>query len=142
MPFYVDNFVGATTGLTAEEVGAYIRLLCAMWNTEDGGLDTARLARVAGVTEYRWGKIRPTIEHFLQINSLKTYQKRLTVEIVKADALIQQRSEAGKASARAKALKRLEAGPTPVDPPLQRDINENSTAPLPPRANKTPTYKS
>ena len=47
--FYADDFLGGTCDMTAEEVGAYIRLLCHQWNK--GGIpnDPERLARMAGV---------------------------------------------------------------------------------------------
>lgn len=46
--FYADDFLAGTMDLSAEEVGAYIRLLCHQWNR--GGLtaDSARLNRLAG----------------------------------------------------------------------------------------------
>ena len=47
--FYADDFLGGTCDMTAEEVGAYIRLLCHQWNK--GGIpnDPERLSRMAGV---------------------------------------------------------------------------------------------
>jgi uncharacterized protein YdaU (DUF1376 family) len=46
--FYSDDFLGGTGEMTAEEVGAYIRLLCHQWNK--GGLpnDDVRLSLMAG----------------------------------------------------------------------------------------------
>lgn len=46
---YADDFLGGTADMSAEEVGAYIRLLCHQWNK--GGLpnDPDRLAKMAGL---------------------------------------------------------------------------------------------
>lgn len=46
--FYPEDFLGGTSDMTSEEVGAYIRLLCNQWSK--GGLpaDDVRLAIMAG----------------------------------------------------------------------------------------------
>ena len=46
--FYADDFLGGTSDMTTEEVGAYIRLLCNQWTK--GGLpdDDTRLVIMAG----------------------------------------------------------------------------------------------
>ena len=48
-PLYADDFLSGTAEMSAEEVGAYIRLLCHQW--AKGGLpnDEPRLARMAGL---------------------------------------------------------------------------------------------
>lgn len=48
-PLYADDFLAGTSEMSAEEVGAYIRLLCQQWTK--GGLpnDPDRLARMAGL---------------------------------------------------------------------------------------------
>lgn len=48
-PLYADDFLSGTADMSAEEVGAYIRLLCHQW--AKGGLpnDEPRLARMAGL---------------------------------------------------------------------------------------------
>ena len=50
MPVRVAEFVADTAHFTAEQTGAYFRLLCAMWR-QGGSLsdDKAKLARTAGV---------------------------------------------------------------------------------------------
>lgn len=49
--FYADDFIGGTVDMKAEEVGAYIRLLCHQWTR--GGLvnDLSRLVIVTGCNE-------------------------------------------------------------------------------------------
>ncbi len=49
--FYADDFLAGTIDMSAEEVGAYIRLLCHQWTRgEIPATDPAKLARIAGVT--------------------------------------------------------------------------------------------
>lgn len=47
--FYADDFLAGTSDMTAEEVGAYIRLLCHQWSK--GGIpnDEERAGRMAGL---------------------------------------------------------------------------------------------
>jgi len=48
--FYPDDFIGGTVGMTAAEVGAYIRLLCFAWGNGFIPSDSCALKRVAGIT--------------------------------------------------------------------------------------------
>lgn len=63
-PFYAGDFVRDTGHLSACEVGAYLRLLCASWST--GGLpdDDARLARLAGMTPDEWARAALMVRPF------------------------------------------------------------------------------
>lgn len=53
-PLYIDDFIGGTVDLSAEEAGQYIRLLCYQWGNGFIPDDPAKLARIAGshVGEY------------------------------------------------------------------------------------------
>ena len=46
--FYADDFIGGTVDLDAEQVGAYIRLLCYQWNKGAIPDGTAIVNRIAG----------------------------------------------------------------------------------------------
>lgn len=47
--FYADDFIGGTCDLSAEEVGAYIRLLCYQWNKGAVPIaEPSKLSRIAG----------------------------------------------------------------------------------------------
>ena len=48
---YTDDFLGGTADMTAEEVGAYIRLLCHQWNKGFIPNDDVRLMTMAGLTQ-------------------------------------------------------------------------------------------
>lgn len=47
-PLYIDDFIGGTVDLSAEEAGQYIRLLCYQWGNGFVPNDPAKLARIAG----------------------------------------------------------------------------------------------
>jgi len=53
--FYPDDFIGGTVGMSAEEVGHYIRLLCFQWSHGKLSSDELTLERIAG------GKISDTV---------------------------------------------------------------------------------
>ena len=46
--FYADDFLGGTVDLSAEDVGAYIRLICFQWNRGELPKDSTAIDRVAG----------------------------------------------------------------------------------------------
>lgn len=46
--FYADDFIGGTVDLSAEEVGAYIRLLCFQWGRGKAPVSKEAIDRVAG----------------------------------------------------------------------------------------------
>jgi uncharacterized protein YdaU (DUF1376 family) len=46
--FYPDDFIGGTVDLTAEDVGAYIRLLCYQWSRGEIPESSVAVNRVAG----------------------------------------------------------------------------------------------
>ena len=66
MPLDVDGFGGQTDHLTAEETGAFIRLLLSMWR--NGGSvpnDDKDFARVTRVAPRRWSRVKARLLPFL-----------------------------------------------------------------------------
>lgn len=65
MPFYIGDYMAATTGLSTEQHGAYMLLLFAYWDKE-GPLtdDDAAFAQITRLTRGRWIKNRPILERF------------------------------------------------------------------------------
>lgn len=87
MKFYPSDFAGDTLRLTAEEVGAYMLLLIAMWNAK-GSLpdDPTLLARIARVTPAKWERISPNLEvYWTHDEEGRISQKRLTAELQNAE---------------------------------------------------------
>jgi len=80
MPLFVDAFVADTMHLSAEEIGAYMLLLMAMWR-HGGELadDDKQLARVTKLTLAQWKRVRPKLP-LLHFESEKVTQKRLKKE--------------------------------------------------------------
>src|SRR5260370_7090466 len=81
LPFFpvaTDALIADTVHMSAEEFGAYVRILCAMWRSR-GFLDDARghLARIAGIGPKRWGTVGPTVMAFMQVEGGKVSQTRL-----------------------------------------------------------------
>ena len=106
MQLYVADYLGDTRHLTTEQHGAYLLLLMTMWRS-DGVLsdDPAKLARIAGLTVARWNKISDDVLAFFTPCDGGFTQGRLVAELTIADEKSEKRSLAGKAGARAKALK-------------------------------------
>lgn len=66
MRFYVDSYLKNTLGLSFEEQGAYMRLLCAMW--KHGGRiadDDVIISRALPMHINKWWKVKPAIMPFL-----------------------------------------------------------------------------
>jgi uncharacterized protein YdaU (DUF1376 family) len=85
MPLFVADYLADTTDLTAEEHGAYMLLLMALWR-QDGRLENSphRLARTAKVPADRWPDVWAAIERFFDVNPQAITQGRLIKELDKA----------------------------------------------------------
>ena len=119
--FYPDDFIGGTCDLSAEEVGAYIRLLCYQWSR--GGIpdDPLKLARIAGAN------VTPdTLQKFPDGKNA-----RLEFEREKQAEYRAKQSAKGQASAKA----RFNRGSTVVqpsgEPQWQPEANSPSPSPSP-----------
>ena len=116
MPLWTDAYIGDTQHLTNEEHGVYLRLLMFAWRTQDCSLpnDDKRLAIMVGVTGGKWAKLKPTIMEFWALDGDVWRQKKLTKERAYAEKMRAQKVAAGRASAKAKALKDNDAELTAV----------------------------
>lgn len=82
-PLWVDAFQRDTQHLQADEVGAYMLILMAMWTREtcDFPDDDPRLARVSRVSVRLWkSRIGPIIREFLVSENGALFSKRLREE--------------------------------------------------------------
>ena len=97
MPVKVDALLADTQHMTAEEFGAYCRLLFTMW-LQRGRLpdDRRELMRIAGVHPPRWSRIAETVMRPMTVAGGQISQKRLTVTWQEVIATQQRRSEAAK----------------------------------------------
>lgn len=77
MPVFTDALLGDTEDLSAEEFGAYCRILFVTWRNNGAPLeaDDIRLARIAKVTPRRWKAMRPVLERFFDLTDGRWRQK-------------------------------------------------------------------
>lgn len=107
-PFYVDDFAASAVveAMTAEQVGAYILLLCKAWGqTPPGSLvsDDAILARWARLDRARWDDIKlGVLSAFTLRADGRYYQRRMEEEYRKLTKKMSVRSKAGAAGALAR----------------------------------------
>jgi uncharacterized protein YdaU (DUF1376 family) len=107
MPLLTDAYIADTQHLTNEEHGIYLRLLMFAWRTKSCSLqnDDRRLATMVGVTPNKWAKLKPIIMEFWTLVDDAWVQKKLTSQRAFVEKSRKQKSNAGKASAKAKSLK-------------------------------------
>lgn len=110
MPVKTDALLGDTGHMSAEEFGAYCRLLFTMWRHKARLPDDAKeLARIAGVTQKRWAAISGVVMRPMTVAGGVISQKRLTStwldveELRKKRALAANKRWASKADANAYA---------------------------------------
>ena len=95
-PLWVDAFLRDTTHLEADEIGAYLLLLMAMWIRESCDLpdDDARLARVSRVSTRLWkSRVGPAIRPMLSTGDGVVFSKRLREEATYVERQVQQQSD-------------------------------------------------
>ena len=134
--FYADDFIAGTADMSAEEVGAFIRLLCHQWSKGSIPADEDRSGRIAGLLgspslRYVMAKFSPCVDGQLRNNRL---------ELVRAESAKYRAKqvESGKAG----ASKRWSNPQNPSDPnrvPMPTPL----PTPLPtPMANQCPQDSS
>lgn len=108
LPLFVDDYEGATTHLTLEEDGAYMRLLRLCWRTPRCTIpdEPEWIMRRLRVDRGTFDRIvAPLIDEFFKRSRGRIYQKRLLQEFAYAVDRQTKRKEAGKKGGRAKAQK-------------------------------------
>lgn len=145
LPLWTDNLIGATTHLTTEEFGAYVKLLICSWRSSSCDLpkNDILLARYAGVTRRRWAAMSGIILAFFYVverhGELRIRQNRLREEKV----FLITRSRKQSRNAKARWLKNNNSGhasgyatsmpdacqtdapiPTPIPTPISKDIKK------------------
>lgn len=105
MPLWVGDYRADTTGLNAEEHGAYLLLIMHYWTNGPPPDDDKRLSRIAVSTMTRWKKLRPILSPFFKISRGVWRHDRIEVEIARAERF----SERAKAGANARWNKELHA---------------------------------
>lgn len=101
MPLYVYDFLGSTAHLALDQQAAYLRLLMYAWKKNgDVPADERSLLAITSMRRGRWKNAKDNILAFFYMSENGTLrQRRLDRELVRAQTMLNQRSEAGKASA-------------------------------------------
>ena len=115
MPLNVADYLKDTRHLSTREHGAYLLLLMHAW-TSDGELpaDEVRLARITSLTPKEWRFSREIILDFFVLVENSYRHNRIDAELARADEFIEQKREAGKASAAARAQRSFNGRSTGV----------------------------
>ena len=130
MPFFVKDYMAATTDLSIEEHGAYTMLLFSMWQA--GGslpVDHERLSRLCRMSRKRWDMTWALLARFFAVSAdgLTFTQRRLASEMEKAQARRAKAAESGRRSGEARRERTLNDRSTDVQPPFELTMNDRST---------------
>ncbi len=99
MPFYVGDYLAATSRLTAEQHGAYLLILIDYWINGAPPDDDEVLKAITRVPSKNWPKVKAAIRPFFNVLEGRWIQKRADKEKERAMEISGQRSEAGKLGA-------------------------------------------
>ena len=111
---YVADYLADTQHLTTEEHGAYMLLIFSYWQTGKP-LRIDRLATVARLSNERWANVEETLKEFFHVVGQHWHHFRIDADLEAVNSKTSKASDAGKASAKARALKK------------QQESNERST---------------
>lgn len=125
MQLYVADYLADTAHLTTEEHGAYLLLLFNYWQTGKP-LRAERLAAVTRLPNERWIAVERTLADFFYLQDGLWINDRVErdLEAVKSKSI--KASDAGKASARAKASRKqglVDGCSADVEADVQRNVN-------------------
>lgn len=133
MQVYIADYLADTMHLTTEEHGAYLLLMFNYWQTGEA-IPKNRLAKIARLTNERWISVEDSLKEFFNDDGEKWIHERIERDLDAVRASLEQKSVAGKASAKARKAKK-ETKPqrddnersTGVNNPLEQEANGNST---------------
>lgn len=133
MQLYVADYLADTPHLTTEEHGAYLLLLFSYWQTGKP-LRVDRLAHTARLSNERWTSVQRSLTEFFKEVDGVWIHIRVEKDLEKVATKSGKNSEAGKASAAARALakqqlERLasEGNSANVGTSVERPLNERLT---------------
>ena len=96
LPIWVDAFQRDTQHLEADEVGALVLIMMAMWSRESCDLpdDDKRLARIANVSPRLWKtRIGPVIREFLTVDGTTVFYSQVRKEAAYTERQGQRQSD-------------------------------------------------
>jgi uncharacterized protein YdaU (DUF1376 family) len=93
-PLYVGDLLADTMEFSNEEFGAYIRILCHYWVTEEA-MTEGEIKSVSRMSRYNFTKSRPLLLKKFTLENGKYFNRRMDIEITKAIELSGKRAKAG-----------------------------------------------
>ena len=126
-PFYPKQWAIKTNILTLEEKGAYLEIINAIYINDEIEIYEKHIPNILGISKgKKYFKLMESLKPFLTVtsqNPLKYTQSKIKKIRLSVNKSLEQKSFAGKQSARARARNRAKQ----VQQPLNSRTNENST---------------
>ncbi|HGG6071307.1 TPA: YdaU family protein [Salmonella enterica subsp. diarizonae serovar 53:z10:z35] len=97
MQLYIADYLADTMHLSTEEHGAYLLLMFNYWQT-GRAIPKNRLAKIARVSNERWGAVEESLREFFIDNGTEWVHKRIEDDLASVRETLAKRSAAGKAS--------------------------------------------
>lgn len=103
MPLYCDDLIGSTADMSAEEFGAYMRLLCHLWSRGPLPCDETVICRIAGIRRAVWRRISSRFSPVQRSDgTVGLSQRRLEAERMARLTHSERKSESGRRGANAR----------------------------------------
>ncbi|WP_049052246.1 DUF1376 domain-containing protein [Klebsiella aerogenes] len=133
MQLYIADYLADTMHLSTEEHGAYLLLMFNYWQT-GRAIPKSRLSKIARLTNDRWSSVEVSLKEFFNDNGTEWVHERIERDLEMVRSSQRQKSDAGKASARARKVKKSAEEKrngndrsTGVDGAFEQNDNGNST---------------
>lgn len=96
MPFFVNDYLGATRHMTLAERGAYCDLLFMEWNIGPLPADPIRLSAMIGCDRKQFAEIWPTVQKKFTETDAGLVNERLELHRIKSIQISEKRATAGR----------------------------------------------
>lgn len=103
MPLYIGDWDSGTRHLDCEQDGAYGRLVRHYWRNGPLPDDDAQLARIVGMSQNKWRKLREVLASFFVVDCGKWTHRRVDAELAKWSERRKKAIERAASGGRAKA---------------------------------------
>lgn len=146
MQLYIADYLADTMHLSTEEHGAYLLLMFNYWQT-GRSIPKSRLSKIARLSNDRWSSVESSLKEFFNDTGTDWVHERIERDLEMVRSSVRQKSDAGKASARARKAKKStverregndrstgvknplkqkgDGNPTNKDPDIDTDLKEN-----------------
>jgi uncharacterized protein YdaU (DUF1376 family) len=116
IPLFVADYLADTSHLSTTEHGAYLLLIMNYWQRGSAlPAGDGQLCRIARLTAKEWAAVKPSIAPFFEDVDGEWRHGRIEAELAKVRSKSETRAKAGKASAEAKAQRKVSNPSTHVE---------------------------